>query len=159
MKRSLLFASSLGFGLVEILVVVSVVSVMAFSAIAAIAVSLETTQRSLRMSQAQMLLTEGAEVLRIIADSDWSDIEAITLNTPYQVDLSGTLWQVSSGTEDIDGIFTRSFLLDDVRRDGNGEIASSGTIDDGTYLAAFTVTWTDRSGARQATLSTYIFDF
>lgn len=63
-------------------------------------------------------------------------------------------WKMISGSQTING-FTRQVVFDDVSRDANDDIASSGTNDPDTKKATITVSWQERERAHQIQVVTY----
>lgn len=106
--------------------------------------------------QALYLLEEGVAALHMIRDTAWYGVSSVPVATMYYLSFDGASWATTTTPENIDG-FTRSFVLEDVYRDGNDDITTSGgTLDPGTKLATFTVSWDSRGTARTRTLSRYI---
>lgn len=146
-----------GFGLVEMLIGASVLSVTLLS----IATFFQVTTRASRTTQsaiqADYLLEEGVEALKIFRDMSYTNnFSKISTSTPYYYQWNGTAWVTSTAYILIDGKFERSFTLADVQRDANNDIASSGTYDPDTKLAKVSVSWSDASGTTTRSIQTYI---
>jgi Tfp pilus assembly protein PilV len=131
-----------GFFLIEVIIASAMIAGVIIVLLSTIQNSVEVSQRSLERTQASYLLEEGAEAVKSIRDDSWSSITTLTNGvTPQTV-----------------GNFTRSFVLGAVYRDGNDDIASSGTLDTGTRMVTETVSWSTPNGTKSETLSFYIAD-
>jgi len=146
-----------GFFLVEVIVAVSVIATVLLFLLSGIQDSVEASQRSLERMQASYLLEEGAEALRGLRSSGWSAISSLQSNTTYYLSWSGSSWSITTTPQTVDS-FTRTITAESVYRDGNGDIAGSGTIDTGTKKITVTVTWNAPSSVKTESLSFYLFD-
>ena len=152
-----------GSGLVEILVAVFVFSIVLSSLITASNMYLSGASDNLKSAKAAYLAQEGIEALKIIRDTNWTTISALTDNANYYLyfDTSSTTnntWKATSTMSyaTVDSIFTRSFKLNSVYRDANGRIQSSGTLDNNTEKVTVSVSWQSKSTTTTKYLSTYI---
>lgn len=150
--------SQKGFFLVEVVVAASVITVVLMLLIGSIQNSVEVSQRSLERTQAGYLLEEGAEAIKALRDSAWTNVADLTAGTQYYLTWSGSAWTTTTTPQMINQ-FTRSFVVAPVSRDSDADIVSSGgTVDTGTRLVTFTVSWTTPTGAKSETLSLYVSD-
>lgn len=147
----------LGFALVEILVACSIISVALVALVSSVYAATELSRRSVENIQAGFLLEEGAEVTKIIRDNGWSGISSLTIGTNYYPTFSSNIWSLST-TPNTLGIFTRTVVIDNVYRDLNDDIASSGTLDTGMRKVTETITWNNEKGLQTKTLTFYIGD-
>lgn len=149
-----------GFTLVEVLVGATIISLTTFSLVSAGAKGVELSLRAMRQTQASYLLEEGAEAVKSIRDSAWSNISGLTVGTTYYLsyNTSTNVWSLSTTPSTIDSIFTRTIVVSAVNRDSNDDISSSGTTDAYTKKVDVTVSWTSASGTVSKTLSLYISD-
>ena len=118
------------------------------------ALSIKTATSIKKSSQANFLLKEAMETTRNFRDgTTWSTNGLGTTtpgnNNPYHfvLDTSTTpnTWNLTPGTETID-IFTRKIIFDQVYRDANNNIVSSGgTLDADTKKVTATISWPDRT--------------
>lgn len=92
----------------------------------------ELENESLRYAQ------EGLEAARSIGNNDFLDLDAGN----YGLSFSGTAWAFVSAPETIDTYYERTITVEDVYRDSNGDIASSGTLDPSIKKITSTVDWT-----------------
>lgn len=135
-----------GFGLLEIVIGVAIISVTLFSLAAVAHIALKVARESIRKSQAAFLMEEGVEVMKLMRDAGWSaNISTLTAGTNYYLYLdAGTTWRSTATPLVIDGIFTRTVRLDNVYRDANNDIATTGTLDGNIKKVTVSVSWTDR---------------
>ena len=146
-----------GFALVEILVACTIISVALIALITSVQAATELSRRSVENIQVSFLLEEGAEVTKIIRDNGWSGISSLTIGTTYYPTFSSNTWSLSTTSNTV-GIFTRSVIFDNVYRDVNDDIASSGTLDTGMRKVTETITWNNEKGVQTKTLTFYIGD-
>jgi len=150
-------AKSSGFGLLEVVVAATIISISLFSLIIVLKSSLVIVNESTQDVQASFLLEEGLEAVRIIRDSGWdSDFAVIATGTPYYLEFDGATWRATSTNIFIDGVFERSFVVYDVYRDVNDDMASAGTFDANTKKVTAFVAWSTRSGTSTKNISTYL---
>lgn len=148
-----------GFGLLEVVIAVAIVAIFFWGLMNGLTSAVRLNQRNLRMTQASFLLNEGVEAVKMLRNSGWqAQIVTLTNNVPYRLHWSGTTWQATSTPLLIDSIFDRRFVLSDAYRDGNQDLASSGSVDSGTRKLTVTVSWRDHSATTTATSTTYITD-
>lgn len=149
-----------GFLLLEVVIAVSIISVSFISLIAVVSTSFQLMDKSTKNIQVSFLLEEGIEVMRTLRDTSWqSNIATLNTGTDYYLDFTNGQWQSTSSNIYIDGIFERSFRLDDVYRDGNDDItSSSGTLDNSTKKITIAVRWATGSSTSTKNISTYIAD-
>lgn len=149
--------ASHGFGLLEVVIGVSIISVSLFSLIIVIQGAMVMIARSTEEIQASFLLEENMESIRIMRDSGWaSNIAELSTSTAYYFDFSGSTWLATTSNIYIDGLFEKSFIVDDVYRDINHDIAQIGTLDTNTKKITSKVAWSTRLGTTTKTISTYM---
>jgi hypothetical protein len=72
-------------------------------------------------------------------------------------DTASSTWKATTTVEYVDGVFLRSFNLDDVWRDVNGEIVTSGGIyDTDTKSVMATINYFQGKATTTRTMTTYI---
>lgn len=114
--------------------------------------------------RANAIGAETMEALRIIKDDDWDNLADLSVGTPYYLTYSTATqeWSVvSSDPGKIDGIFSRSFMLEAVNRDAvTGSItASGGDSDAQTLLVESNVDWVYKGINKNFKLTTYLADY
>lgn len=147
-----------GFGLVEIIIAVAIVSISLFALSNASNLAFTLIDESTRETRASFLLEEGVEAVRILRDSGWSaNIAPLTSGTGYYP-IFATNWTLASTDPGpIDGIFTRTITLENVLRDGNDDIAPTGTPDLDTKKVTVSVSWNGpRGNTKTRSIATYI---
>lgn len=123
--------------LIELLLTIALVSII-FPALLTGFVSTRNNRAVKNQRQlATAYLNEGQEAIRVIRANGWSNLSVGT----YHPIISGSTWLLTSGSELIDGNFTRSIVVENVNRDNNGNISQNGTLDPSTKLVTITVSW------------------
>lgn len=142
--------------MVEVLIVSSIIVVSFLASIAVAQKSIIVSRQALHATQASFLLEEGAEVVRIMRDSNWVNITALSTSTVYYPTFLSNAWSLSA-TPNTVGIFTRTVDIDAVNRNASTQdIATSGNDDVGTRLVNITVSWNEGATTINKTLSYYI---
>ena len=152
-----LISKSKGFGLIEIIIGSAILTVSLIAISTYFQKSLQLSQDSGKTVQAGFLLEEGVEVVKFFRDTSWVNISGLTAGTSYYLQFDGTKWATTSSNVFVDGIFERKFVVDNVSRDANDDIVSSGgTNDADTKKATVSVSWLGRNGTTTKSISTYI---
>jgi prepilin-type N-terminal cleavage/methylation domain-containing protein len=150
---------SKGFGLIEMVVGISILAISLVGIGAVAQRSLMLSRQSLQETQASFLLEEGSEVMRLFRDTAWVNIGGLSTTTTYYLTY-GSAWATTTTANKIDGIFTRSVTVADVKRDGNGndDIVSSGVYDPGTKKITVTLSWMNGFATSTKTAQFYLTD-
>ncbi len=143
--------------MVEIIVATSIVTLVVIGATLVAQKSIYLARQSLHQAQTALLLEEGAEVIHILRDNNWSNISNLTTDTEYYINYTGGLWTISTTPNTVD-IFTRKIVVSSAYRDGSQNLASSGTLDNQTRLITVTVSWLEGGQAISKNLQFYITD-
>ena len=147
-----------GFGLVEIIIGAAILATtllaVSFFFQRAVVISRSTGE----LVQASFLAEEGIEVLRFLRDEKWENLSSgITPGTNYYLSFSGSSWATTTTNVFVDGVFERKFSIENVNRDGNDDITTSGgTLDPNIKLITVSVSWFDRGATTTHTVSTYL---
>jgi prepilin-type N-terminal cleavage/methylation domain-containing protein len=149
-----------GFALVEILVASSILSILSFSVISATNKGIGLSNSALNYAQASFLLEEGAEVVKILRDNNWSNISNLNLGVEYYVsfNLATSSWIINTTPNVVDGLYTRKIVFSGVNRDANDDISVSGTNDSGSRRVDVEVVWSGGGDIKTKVLSFYIFN-
>ena len=120
-----------GISLVEVLVAVSVFVLILGTLIAASNFYLVGASSNLRLVKATYLAEEGMEAVKTMRDASWQNISNLALDTDNYLyfDTVSSTWKATSTTNTIDS-YTRKFIISSVKRDGNGKISDTGTLDE-----------------------------
>jgi len=149
-----------GFGLLEIVIGATVLSGALFAFSLFYQKALQAGNQTTELIQANFLLEEGVEAVKIIRDGGWqANIANLTTATPIHLSFIGGTWATSTTNVYTNG-FERYFIVDDVYRDVNDDIAVSGILDVGTKKVSVTVNWWSNinNSTSTKTLATYITD-
>lgn len=146
-----------GFGLIEIVVVTAVVTTALFAFSQAGILSVRLLRAEKENLEATLLAQEAMEAVRSLRDESWTNnIAALTNGTTYYPMVENGKWKLATVSPGVlNGKYTRTILFDEVRRDAQDKIASSGTVDSGTRKVTARVTW----DAKQKELVTYLTNF
>jgi Tfp pilus assembly protein PilV len=149
--------SKSGFGLLEVVIGVAIISITLFGLMAVSRTALRIVDGAAQNVQAGFLLEEGVEAIKIMRDSGWSaNISTLSAGAPHYFNFDGSTWRATTSNIFIDGVFERSFIIENVYRDGDDDIAASGTLDQDTKKISVSVSWNKRTGTTTKTISTYI---
>lgn len=150
-----------GYGLIEIIVGAALMSVVLFALLGVTHNAVRLSRESLREVQASLLLEEGAEAVRLLRDRSWiNEIASLAPGTEYFLEFDSATWQSTTTEEIIDGLFQRSFNVENVNRDINDDIVSSGTFDPDTRKVNLLVSWPNLRGTTtRQEVSTYLTNF
>lgn len=153
--------STAGFGVIEIVVAVAIIGIVFFGIYEFALVSSTSVHASSRQIAAGYLAQEAVEIVRTKRNSSWdTDIATLSTGTPYYPNLVSNSWSLSlSNPGLIDNLYTRTVVLQDVLRDNDDNIASSGTVDPDTRKVTVTVSWDEKNGSQQIVLETYVTNF
>lgn len=144
--------------MIEVIIASTIITLSMIAATAVAQKSMYVSRQATHTTQASFLLEEGAEVVRIMRDNNWTNISGLTVGTSYYAAFSAGAWSFSTTPSTI-GDFTRTVQIANVNRDNTTkDISVSGTNDIGTKLVTVTVTWKEGGTTISKTLSFYILD-
>ena len=154
------FINKKGFGLVEIVISVAIMTTVFSAFFFFYRQALILSQRTTVLVQTNMLLVEGVEVVKFLRDESWSaNLATLATSTSHYLLFTSGDWEVAAtSSAPIDGIYTRYFELEDVYRDGNDDIATVGTYDDGTLKVTMYVEAMEKGATSTESVVTYITD-
>jgi len=139
-----------GFGLIEILIVGVVIAIGFVGLVAFLINSAGTTFKITRNTEAAALAEEGVEAVRSLRDESWDlNIKNLLTSTTYYPVISGNKWTLSTTSSIVNGLYTRTVLIDSVDRDVNDNIVPTGTLDPNTKKVTVTVTWKENQKNRR----------
>lgn len=168
-KRYNSVSTNKGFTMVEIIIGSAIISVAILALMLSAQKSIQLSDRALKQAQASTLLEEGAEAVKSIRDNNWDDISSLAIGTNYYLYFNTTTNSWSLSTDDhtplssiptypIDGTFNRIVTVSSVNRDSNDDIATTGTLDQGTKKITVTVSWKGSQKIVSEDLDFYITD-
>lgn len=146
---------SRGVSLIEMVVVSAVLGTTMLYVLGGTRTAVQLSILAVERSQATALLEEGAEVVRFLRDSAWSNISTKTVGTSYYPTFTGGTWTLSTTPTTVEE-FTRKVIFSTAYRDGSNKLASSGTADANTRKVTVTTTWSGANGNESESLSFYI---
>lgn len=136
-----------GFIFLEIIIAVALMGIVLMTLLQVAFLALNISINIQQTLRASNLMKEEIEALRSYRDGNtWSNFTTVSYggSNNYYFSLSSGSWVRNSGTEAV-SIFSRKVVFDQVYRDGSGNIASSGTLDNDTIKATVTVSWLGKS--------------
>ena len=150
-----------GFVLWEVVVGTAILAAFALGLTAAFQSALKLNNLNLHFTQANFLLAEGVEAVRLMRDNGWdANIGALSVDTDYFLtyNTANNLWQSTAANVFLDGLFERKFRLSAVYRDGSQNISPTGTLDANSKKLDLTVSWRQGAATTTRTISTYLTD-
>lgn len=146
-----------GSGLIETVVGLAIIFVSIFFLIKTYNYYLKFALSHKNDVEASLLLEEGVEAIRFIRDRGWSSyISPLSVATPYSLYFDGSVWMSTTTNKYVDETFSRTFIINDVYRGSNDQIAQSGTLDPGTMKATVSVSYPTILGTTTKSMSFYI---
>ncbi|MEY4440793.1 MAG: hypothetical protein RLY49_419 [Candidatus Parcubacteria bacterium] len=132
-----------GISIVEIVIAAGIIAVSVTGIVGAIQIYLKIVHQNAREAQAVLVLDETAEALQYLRDEGYStNIESNPLNTEFSIFWNGSGYELGTSTITLSYEMTRTIQFEEVRRDGNDEIVSSGgVVDPDTRKAVITIEW------------------
>ena len=142
---------------VEVIVGCSILLLGFLALMASYRVYIQSTFSGISRIQSSYLLSEGAEVARILRDTNYNNIKNLSTTTSYYINWNGTAWATSTSPSMVDGVFQRKISVSDVFRDSNSNIVSSGgTYDSQIKNITISVSWRDSNATTTKSISTYL---
>jgi len=152
-----------GFALLEIVIASFIIAAIAFGLISVFLLSQNTAKLSREKLQAAFLAEEGLEVLRFLRDSGWTaNISSLAVGTDYYLVFSTTTpsWTISvAPPQKIEGLFERSFRVEDVSRDPSFDIETPynpANYDPETKKIVMKVSWLFKDQDQAVTMENYL---
>ncbi len=153
-----------GFSLFEVLVAISVFAVVGVAVTQMISVSLDANKLSGRKSVGVALAQETMEAVNAIILEKWNNLylkNKGSANKYYPANTAGSCgtvtWCLVSGTQSLalnDLTYKRDIYIENVSRNGSGDIVNSGGTDDpSTQKIIVTVSWEDSAGNQLGSVS------
>ena len=146
-----------GFLLVEVIIGTSIIAIIIVAVMLAFSSGLRLSSRNSLATRAELLAEEGVEITRLIRDNGWSrSFGSWPDGTAYRLVFSGGTWATTTANSFIDGTFDRTVVATNVYRDGDDDIASSGTLDPDTKKITANVSWRNGEATTTVSLQTYL---
>ncbi len=148
-----------GFGIIEIVIATTIISIAFLIMMSTASMSLKFSEKSTVRLKADFLLEEGVEAVKIIRDNNWTtNIASLSVGTDYFLEFNGAILVVSVNNILIEGVFERKFVVNDVYRDVNDDISSSGILDSNTKKITVYVSWSEDGSTVTRSISFYILN-
>lgn len=126
--------------LVELLLTMGLAAIIFPALLTGMLASREAKPQQVQRMKALMLLKETEQAATSVKDLDWTTFASFSA-TPLHPVINSGKWTLIPGTETINGL-TRQLVINDVYRDTNGAIATSGGIlDPSTKKITSTISW------------------
>lgn len=137
------FQISRGFGLIEMVIITAIVTA-AFAAFAQVGLlSLRLLRTEKENLEAAFLAQEEMNAMRALRDESWTNnIATFANNTLYYPTIENSKWKLVTGSSTlINGTYTRSLTLQNVYRDAQDKISTTGILDPNTRKITAQVGW------------------
>lgn len=115
-----------GITLIEVMVAVAIIAIIAVTVGYSVTTYVQARAALLTDTKALYLAEEGYEILRVLRDEDWNNIDSLTLGNTYSFDVTTTTISLSNTVEVVDSEYYRSFKVSEIERDANDDITFSG---------------------------------
>lgn len=149
-----------GFGLIEIVIGAAILTVSVLGVSFYFQEALQVSERTGNITRAAFLMEEGVEISKLFRDNSWTNISGMTAGTPYYLTWTGSNWATTTTNTFIDGLYERTIVANDVYRNSNDDVISSGgTIDNGTREITVSVAWQEKGATTTKSVSTYLTNF
>lgn len=159
LKSKIVSSEESGLGMVEMIVVLAILVTTFAAMLQMLFLQRQAQILAEQQAAAYLVARETMEAVRSVRDSDWANITSLSYDTPYypQINASSEWELVAIDPGPVSGIYTRWVEFNEVLRDANDDIATSGTADPDTRKVITYVEWT-KSGdeTRTITLEAYI---
>ncbi len=128
-----------GFSIVEVIVGAGIVTLVVTAIATAWTFYEKISSQSVRITQADILIEEGAEVIQYWRDKGWtSNVNNLTVGITYYMYWDGTDY-IATTTPTTSNGYLRAVVFSAVTRDGSDNISTTGTFDTDTRLATISV--------------------
>lgn len=150
--------NKMGIGAVEIVIGSAIISLVLLSVSSAFNSSLKGSRAVAKKTQANFLAQEGIEAVRILRDNGWQNVSGLSDGENYYFAWSAGTWATTTSNAFIDGTFERKFTVLNAYRDGNDNIAQSGTLDPNTKKVTVSVSWREGLSTTTESISAYLIN-
>ncbi|MEA1929795.1 MAG: hypothetical protein U9M92_02885 [Patescibacteria group bacterium] len=148
-----------GVGMLEALISVAIIAGIILGLVNIFRNLISISNDNIEMLQAESLLNEGVEVVRIWRDAGWDNVGNLTPGVDYFFNFTGGTWATSTVSQLFDDKFNRRVVATEVYRDATDDIVSSGgSLDVGTRLFTVSVAWFDDAATITKSASFYLTD-
>lgn len=132
-----------GISIVEIVIAAGIIAVSVTGIVGAIQIYLKIVHQNAREVQAVLFLDETAEVLQYLRDINYDlYFNQTNTGTNYTVFWDGSGYALATSTIVLPYEMTRTIVFENILRDSNDQIVSSGgSVDINTKKAIITMSW------------------
>jgi type II secretory pathway pseudopilin PulG len=147
-----------GFGMVEMVVAIAIIVVTFISILQVLFLETRAQILAREDTSAYVVARETMEAVRSVRDSDWTNISSLSYSTAYYPQINASSqWELVASNPGPVGIYTRWVEFEEVLRDIDDNIATSGVSDPDTRKATVYVEWIRPGGdTRTVTLEAYL---
>lgn len=149
-----------GFSVLEVIIAVAIFMIFSTGAILTVAQSYNANRLGTENTVATQFAAEGIEAVKSIKNRGYVNLTNFNA-VGLQRNSPGNYWEFKTeGTNNTLEKYTRTIKIENVNRDGSGNIAASGTLDPDTKKITSTVTWNFNTARPETTsLISYLTDW
>ncbi len=149
--------SSLGFGLVEVVIGAAIITVSLLGIVRVFGYLTQISNQYPPTVQAAFLVEETAEAARVLRDLSWSNIANWPSGDTYRLVFESGAWSTTASAVLVDGKFDRTLTIAPAYRDGNQNLVLTGGVEDpDARLLTARVSWNSSKGVLTKELSFYL---
>ncbi|MCC2630347.1 MAG: seg [Candidatus Paceibacter sp.] len=147
-----------GIALVEVLIGSAIITTGIVALIACYNIYLTYAFANSGNVQAAYLMEEGLEAMTLLRDKGWTNnFSKLSTTTVYYLRFATSTWATTTTAQYVDNTFLRSIELDDVFRDTNGAVVSSGgTFDANSRKVLVRLQYFQGKGTTTKTMTTFL---
>ena len=148
-----------GISIIEVIVASAIIAISVVGIVTALQAFLLISLDNTEKTQAALMLEETSEVVQYIRDKGWSaNIEVLDSQVEYYIVWNGLDYSLTNTPQIEKQKFTRKLIFEEVERDSNDDITSSGTLDTGTRKVVVTIEWSNSRGDQSVSSEFLIHD-
>lgn len=142
-----------GFSVVEVILAIGIFALFSTGITYLSIDTLQGDEKIEENSKALMYAQEGLEAVRQMRDKNYLQLS----DGDHGLQIQNNIWSFIQAPEDIDSYYSRTVTIDDVFRDGDGNISDSGTLDPDIKKATSRIEWLHRGIIpKSVELTTYL---
>jgi hypothetical protein len=147
-----------GLSLVEVVIGTAISLIVIIGLVSAFTQFFKLSLSNIRNLQASLLAEEGIEAVKFLRDKGYSTyIKNLDASTNYYLAF-GDFWEATTTATSTGGLFYRTVRFEELTRDANKEIASSGTLDQDSKKVTVSVAFLAGGATSTKSISAYVMN-